>query len=731
MFYSDRPITNKDGDCLNRTIFSKELAQAILSYTKIDNFTIGLCGKWGCGKTSIINMVVDEIKENTAKHDISEKPIIVMFNPWNYSDCTQLIDQFFQTIINELSLNDPNQNLRSVGDALKKYSSIFHYTSYIPVVGKYLGPIVDLLSSAGEHMTERAEENDTLVKQKNIVIEALQSQKRKFIVIIDDIDRLNNEQIRLIFQLVNSLAGFPNMIYLLSFDKSVVSRALAEEQNCKGEEYLEKIIQVPFDVPQSNKNLIKEVFCRRVESIMDEYGEDENFDSDYWQIVFPECILPFLNTMRDVNRIINVFEFKYGLLKQEINLIDLLALTTVQICAQPIFDWINSNIYALTGSVLSSSGISVIEQKENSKKYIEKFTEIYPESPERMLKILQCMFPRLCWSTGGYFCCYDSESELMFKQRVASKDRSQRYFNLSMEEIVFDRKKMLQVASDMEIEELREYFSYLIENKVLYEFLHELMVYTKEIPSARRLMFVRELLQLQVMPINKEKTGWLSPSASYQSSICMYKILKENSKQDNLTIINNVIETCDIQQLSYVCEIVEQIERAYGQIGKGIESTLQFIDESDIEEVERNILVKIKLLSENYCLMDCEGFSCVRLIWRYIEKETLDEYIKQQIENPINVPKLILLIANTWTGSRGHGWSFDEKSFEEDYISAEDAYKKILSLKHTKDFVELDQQFKDVAVAYSIWYDQEKTEFNKVSKDDVDAVISEWLQVEV
>ena len=42
--------------------------------------------------------VVDEIKENTAKHDISEKPIIVMFNPWNYSDCTQLISQFFETI---------------------------------------------------------------------------------------------------------------------------------------------------------------------------------------------------------------------------------------------------------------------------------------------------------------------------------------------------------------------------------------------------------------------------------------------------------------------------------------------------------------------------------------------------------------------------------------------------------------------------------------------------------
>lgn len=58
MFCSDNPIQCKENDRLNRTEFSKQLARAILSYTKIDNFTIGLCGKWGSGKTSILNMMV-------------------------------------------------------------------------------------------------------------------------------------------------------------------------------------------------------------------------------------------------------------------------------------------------------------------------------------------------------------------------------------------------------------------------------------------------------------------------------------------------------------------------------------------------------------------------------------------------------------------------------------------------------------------------------------------------
>ena len=55
MFHSDKPIDKKEYDCLNRTEFSKQLAKAILEYTRTDNFTISLCGKWGSGKISILN----------------------------------------------------------------------------------------------------------------------------------------------------------------------------------------------------------------------------------------------------------------------------------------------------------------------------------------------------------------------------------------------------------------------------------------------------------------------------------------------------------------------------------------------------------------------------------------------------------------------------------------------------------------------------------------------------
>ena len=97
MFGADKPIESIENDGLNRKSFSQQLAHAILSYKSQDNFTIGLCGRWGTGKTSIINMVVEEITRETS--DSPDKPIIVNFNPWNYSDKSQLIKQFFNLII--------------------------------------------------------------------------------------------------------------------------------------------------------------------------------------------------------------------------------------------------------------------------------------------------------------------------------------------------------------------------------------------------------------------------------------------------------------------------------------------------------------------------------------------------------------------------------------------------------------------------------------------------------
>lgn len=74
---------------------------------------------------------------------------------------------------------------------------------------------------------------------RRILEDALIQAEKKIIIVIDDIDRLANSQIRDVFQLVKQVADFPNVIYLLAMDREVVRRALmlADESGCTAAYY--------------------------------------------------------------------------------------------------------------------------------------------------------------------------------------------------------------------------------------------------------------------------------------------------------------------------------------------------------------------------------------------------------------------------------------------------------------------------------------------------------------
>lgn len=63
MFNPDIPIQSSHDDLLDRKNFAKQLAQSILNYDQNDSFNIGLYGKWGSGKTSVLNMTVEYLLE--------------------------------------------------------------------------------------------------------------------------------------------------------------------------------------------------------------------------------------------------------------------------------------------------------------------------------------------------------------------------------------------------------------------------------------------------------------------------------------------------------------------------------------------------------------------------------------------------------------------------------------------------------------------------------------------
>ena len=123
---------------------------------------------------------------------------------------------------------------------------------------------VDALKDGAEAAEKASiEEIVPLDERKKVLSQSLQALKRPILVIVDDIDRLVDDEIRLLFRLVKSNADFPNVIYLLLFHRDHVERALLG-----GRSYMEKIIQVGFEIPKVESKKLKELLEIELHSIL-------------------------------------------------------------------------------------------------------------------------------------------------------------------------------------------------------------------------------------------------------------------------------------------------------------------------------------------------------------------------------------------------------------------------------------------------------------------------------
>jgi len=216
MISPDLPITQKTDDTLNRSSFAQSLAQVMLQYSFSASFTIGLYGEWGSGKTSLLNMVLETIES------VDDNAIVLRFNPWLCSDPKQLITQFFKQLATAVKMKKAVSE--HAWELIDQYADIFDAANIIPMIGS-------LVAATGKVLTTEAKKRvnmqvKDLQESKNQIVQKIQEDNLKIIVSIDDIDRLSEDEIVAVFQLVKALADFPNTIYLLAFDYDVVVRAL-------------------------------------------------------------------------------------------------------------------------------------------------------------------------------------------------------------------------------------------------------------------------------------------------------------------------------------------------------------------------------------------------------------------------------------------------------------------------------------------------------------------------
>lgn len=670
-YNSDRPIESANQDLLGRSTFSKQLAEAIFKYGGKDGLVIGLFGKWGTGKTSILNIVVNEI--NSLSEDSCDKPIIVKFSPWNYTDKDNLISLFFRVLKNKLDIDNDEEKRKKIGKALTDYSDALDALSLVPMVGSGLAILLKTIAKAqGAELSKEVDLDVT----RNQLEKVLSETNQKIIVIMDDIDRLTNSQIRDIFQLVKQVGNFPNIIYVLSMDRNVVCRALEEVHNIDGSEYLEKIVQIPFEIPALMKPQIREIFLAKLNDTIKDIFDDITWNENYFNEVFNNCIEPYIKTLRDVNRVINTFQFRYRLLYKETAFEDMLALTTIEVLAPQLYQWIGNNKDLLCSTSIHSLESLYRDKKDYRIKICNELERLCINVDEA-IKFLTTLFPVFenDIDERNVRCISSNIREAM---RVAQEDRFNTYFVFDLSSIAIPRHIINNCIYTLDLNTLMVMITKFNDEGNIEYFIDELRSLVNTIPSERLGLLATAILKRQYEFKDANLASFYVLSVFSKAEFLVYDIFsKINNEIDRYIIIKDTVENVTKNELGVIASFINRLELSYGRLAGNEEyKDKQLITLIHLEELEKTYISKINEITQSEFIIDINHFHMAFYLWECLDKDRAQIYLKETLKEDINILKFVCSIASRWNGTDGSGWSSKLNNYST-YISPDTVYKKI------------------------------------------------------
>jgi predicted KAP-like P-loop ATPase len=341
----DNPIRRAEDDTLGRGCVARSFAREVLAVDAREGVVVGVLGAWGSGKTSFINLARDEFKS-------ADVPVLD-FNPWMFSGAQQLVESFFVELAAQLRIRP---GLADVGKNLQEYGEAFSGMAWLPLVGPWIERGRGLAKIVSEILQRRTE---GVGGRRAKLQKALADLSKPIVVVVDDIDRLSTWEIRDVFKLVRLTASFPNVIYLVAFDRGRVEKALAEE-GVPGRDYLEKILQVALDLPAIPDHVLIQQIFSAIDAALATVEKGGPFDEHVWPDVFMEIIRPLMRNMRDVRRYAAAIHGTVGALNGQIALCDVLALEAIRVFLPDVFARLHGAVDALT----TTSGLSAGGREE-------------------------------------------------------------------------------------------------------------------------------------------------------------------------------------------------------------------------------------------------------------------------------------------------------------------------------------------------------------------------------
>lgn len=383
---ADRPSIDPKEDLFGHAPFAKSLTDSICRYPGSDGLVLALYGPWGSGKSTVLGYVNHYLEQQPEDN----RPVVVTFNPWWFSGQENLARAFLGQL--QAVLPTKSEKFKKLGDLLGDFA-------------EGVGGLIDLSGMTGGAAGKLGKLVGMVTKRKPKDVPALKSEiskilreaKKRVLVIIDDIDRLTPDETRQLFTVIKALADFPNVVYLLAFDREVAAQAIEQQSGMPGERYLEKIIQVPFELPPIDRVALRAALFKRLNQVLGD-TPDGQFNQSYWTNVFHDGIDPLIQVPRDVVRFTNTLSVTYPAVCGEVNPVDFIALEAIRVFLPTLYDLVRTNQDRFAGH--SRDG-GYQEDRDAKQAFHQQWVT---ELPERLRDSTQALLERVFPKIGqmGY-----------------------------------------------------------------------------------------------------------------------------------------------------------------------------------------------------------------------------------------------------------------------------------------------------------------------------------------
>jgi len=534
-FHADK-LSSKDE--FGRRSFAHRVADVLVQQPLGDCLVVSISGEWGAGKSTTMGYVKERLSEVPCK--------VLEFNPWRFPGEDKLLFELFDRLVKTI---DPDQKVLTgwqrfaagAERALDPVSSVAGLAAdtSLPGVGGTIKSLGDFVRSKLQATVEQVREQ---------AINFLQKQNMRVVVLMDDLDRLEPDDLMALLRIIKLVADLPNTSFIMAMDEDHVARTIGKRIGgglANGRLYLEKIVQVRLSLPVIPWSRMHKYALGLVHQVLVDTGLTLHLDERArFREVFDEIFALRIKTPRAAKAWANAVRFSLGVLPEEVNTADVLLLECARLNMPNLYSCIRLDVACAMSETMSVDRQILGEEftvEPLIAKLMDCLGDIASDEKDHKRRVLLNWFPNLHgenWRSDA--------KDWERNKRLCSKEYFWRFFSASISTDDLKDAEVIrlinQAASpEVPLEAIMADISSQIAKESRTAFLRKLSVFgSKEAKALRPLS-----LALSQMPhgsvSSDEDLG--DEAAAYTAGACASLIEAVQDEQERLRLEAECIST--------------------------------------------------------------------------------------------------------------------------------------------------------------------------------------------